>query len=51
MSEEKFEDKRKPYEPPLVTEVFVDPARDMLIVCAEGKAPGQVGRCIRRNFT
>ena len=51
MNEEKVEDKRKEYEPPLVTEVFVDPARDMLVVCASAKLPSQVGRCVRRQFT
>lgn len=30
---------RRPYEPPAVTEVFVDPAKDMLVACAPGKLP------------
>jgi hypothetical protein len=30
---------RRPYEPPAVLEVFVDPAKDMLVACAPGKLP------------
>jgi len=30
---------RRPYEPPAVVEVFVDPAKDMLVACAPGKLP------------
>jgi len=30
---------RRPYEPPAVSEVFVDPAKDMLVACAPGKLP------------
>jgi len=30
---------RRPYDPPAVTEVFVDPAKDMLVACAPGKLP------------
>jgi len=30
---------RRPYQPPTVTEVFVDPAKDMLVACAPGKLP------------
>jgi len=30
---------RRPYEPPAVIEVFVDPAKDMLVACAPGKLP------------
>jgi hypothetical protein len=30
---------RRPYEPPAVIEVFVDPAKDMLVACAPGKTP------------
>ena len=30
---------RRPYEPPTVIEVFVDPAKDMLVACAPGKLP------------
>ena len=53
MNEEPQADRptRKDYDAPTVTEVFVDPARDMLVVCAEAKLPGQVGRCNRRQFT
>jgi len=32
---------RRPYEPPAVIEVFVDPAKDMLVACRPGKLPGQ----------
>ena len=32
---------RRPYEPPAVIEVFVDPAKDMLVACAPGKLPSQ----------
>jgi len=30
---------RRPYEPPTVVEVYVDPAKDMLVACAPGKLP------------
>jgi hypothetical protein len=30
---------RRLYEPPAVQEVFVDPAKDMLVACAPGKLP------------
>ena len=30
---------RRPYQPPVVIEVFVDPAKDMLVACAPGKLP------------
>lgn len=30
---------RRPYEPPALIEVFVDPAKDMLVACAPGKLP------------
>ncbi len=30
---------RRPYEPPAVIEVFVDPAKDLLVACAPGKLP------------
>jgi hypothetical protein len=30
---------RRPYEPPAVTEIYVDPAKDMLVACAPGKLP------------
>jgi hypothetical protein len=32
---------RRPYEPPAVIEVFVDPAKDMLVACSPGKLPSQ----------
>src|SRR5262245_35763661 len=32
---------RRPYEPPAVIEVFVDPAKDMLVACRPGKLPNQ----------
>ena len=43
---------RRPYEPPTVTEVFVDPAKDMLVACAPGKLPSS-GRqaCNAVQFT
>ena len=34
---------RKPYEPPAVIEVFIDPAKDMLVACAPGKMPNVGG--------
>ena len=43
---------RKPYEPPAVIEVFVDPAKDMLVACAPGKLPSQGGAsCNAVQFT
>ena len=30
---------RRPYEPPAVIEVYIDPAKDMLVACAPGKLP------------
>ena len=42
---------RRPYEPPAVIEVFVDPAKDMLVACAPGKAPGQPNACNAVQFT
>lgn len=43
---------KRAYEPPTVTEVFVDPAKDMLVVCVPGKFPdrGSV-RCNAVQFT
>ena len=43
---------RRRYEPPAVTEVFVDPAKDMLVACAPGKLPnsGHV-ECSTAQFT
>ena len=43
---------RRPYEPPTVIEVFVDPAKDMLVVCHQGKFPdrGSV-KCNAVQFT
>ena len=38
-SEEQDNQTRRPYEPPMVIEVFVDPAKDMLVACAPGKLP------------
>ena len=37
--EEQYTRTRRPYEPPAVIEVFVDPAKDMLVACAPGKLP------------
>ena len=43
---------RKPYEPPTVTEVFIDPAKDMLVACAPGKLPSTGGAaCNAVQFT
>ncbi|HEX6047747.1 MAG TPA: hypothetical protein VFZ21_00710 [Gemmatimonadaceae bacterium] len=43
---------RRPYEPPAVTEVFVDPARDMLVACAPGKLPSTgTPQCNAVQFT
>jgi len=43
---------RRPYEPPAVIEVFVDPAKDMLVACAPGKLPNSGGqRCNAVQFT
>lgn len=42
---------RRPYEPPAVIEVFVDPAKDMLVACAPGKLPGGGARCNAVQFT
>jgi hypothetical protein len=42
---------RRPYEPPAVIEVFVDPAKDMLVACAPGKLPGGNARCNAVQFT
>jgi hypothetical protein len=43
---------RRPYEPPAVTEVFVDPAKDMLVACAPGKLPSSGGQaCNAVQFT
>ena len=43
---------KRPYEPPTVIEVFVDPAKDMLVACAPGKFPdrGSV-KCNAVQFT
>jgi len=43
---------KRPYEPPAVIEVFIDPAKDMLVVCVPGKFPthGSV-RCNAVQFT
>ena len=43
---------RRPYEPPAITEVFVDPAKDMLVACAPGKLPSSGGQaCNAVQFT
>ena len=43
---------RRPYEPPAVIEVFVDPAKDMLVACAPGKLPSSGGAaCNAVQFT
>ena len=43
---------RRPYEPPAVIEVFVDPAKDMLVACAPGKLPnGGQQACNAVQFT
>jgi hypothetical protein len=40
------------YEPPAVIEVFVDPAKDMLVACAPGKLPsGGTQACNAVQFT
>jgi hypothetical protein len=45
-------DTRRPYEPPAITEVFVDPAKDMLVACAPGKLPSSGGQaCNAVQFT
>jgi hypothetical protein len=43
---------RRPYDPPAVIEVFVDPAKDMLVACAPGKLPSSGGQaCNAVQFT
>ena len=43
---------RRPYEPPAVIEVYVDPAKDMLVACAPGKLPSSGGAaCNAVQFT
>lgn len=43
---------RRPYEPPAVIEVFVDPAKDMLVACAPGKMPSSgTQQCNAVQFT
>jgi hypothetical protein len=43
---------RRPYEAPTVTEVFIDPAKDMLVACAPGKLPSTGGAaCNAVQFT
>jgi hypothetical protein len=43
---------RRPYEPPAVIEVFVDPAKDMLVACAPGKLPNSGhATCATAHFT
>jgi hypothetical protein len=51
-SDVEHSDARRPYEPPAVIEVFVDPAKDMLVACAPGKLPSSGGRaCNAVQFT
>jgi hypothetical protein len=46
------EPRRRPYEPPAVIEVFLDPAKDMLVACAPGKLPSTGGaQCNAVQFT
>jgi hypothetical protein len=43
---------RRAYEPPAVLEVFIDPAKDMLVACAPGKLPSTGGAtCNAVQFT
>ena len=43
---------KRPYEPPAVIEVYVDPAKDMLVACAPGKLPSSGGAaCNAVQFT
>jgi len=43
---------RRRYEPPVVIEVFIDPAKDMLVACAPGKLPSTGGaQCNAVQFT
>jgi hypothetical protein len=56
MNRDEFEPRpgapRKPYEPPAVIEVFIDPAKDMLVACAPGKLPSTGGAaCNAVQFT
>jgi len=56
MNHDEFEPRlgapRKPYEPPAVIEVFIDPAKDMLVACAPGKLPSTGGAaCNAVQFT
>jgi hypothetical protein len=51
-SNEDGADTRRPYEPPAITEVYVDPAKDMLVACAPGKLPSSGGQaCNAVQFT
>jgi len=44
--------RRRPYEAPALIEVFVDPAKDMLVACAPGKLPSSGGQaCNAVQFT
>jgi hypothetical protein len=50
--EPRSEAARRPYEPPAVIEVFIDPAKDMLVACAPGKLPSTGGAaCNAVQFT
>lgn len=43
---------RRPYEPPALIEVFIDPAKDMLVACAPAKTPTHGGpKCATVQFT
>lgn len=43
---------RRPYESPQVIEVFIDPAKDMLVSCAPAKTPSHGGpKCATVQFT
>jgi hypothetical protein len=51
-SEASDRSRRRPYEPPALIEVFVDPAKDMLVACAPGKLPSSGGQaCNAVQFT
>ena len=50
--EPRHDPERRPYEPPAVIEVFIDPAKDMLVACAPGKLPSTGGaQCNAVQFT
>jgi hypothetical protein len=42
----------RPYEAPALIEVFIDPAKDMLVACAPAKTPTHGGpKCATVQFT